>query len=101
MVAYADGDVQAEDNTGIADLGGSVITGVNGNPLAVLASQLKIPMYAIRAEPEDCPLYRSDGNLVSTATDQEVRCVSTLTDTVPDSSIVWDTDEAVSPICRL
>lgn len=65
--------MQADDTAGVADLGGSVITGVRGNPLAVLASQLKIPMYKIRAEPEDCPLYRSNGSLVSGSVDQQVK----------------------------
>jgi hypothetical protein len=70
---HTDFDVQADDIAGVADLGGSVVTGVDGNPLAVLASQLGIPMYRIQAEPEDCPLYRSDGALVSSSTDQQVR----------------------------
>lgn len=63
----------------MADLGGSVITGVDGNPLAVLASQLDISMYKIQAEPEDCPVYQSDGNRVSAVTDQQVQCPSGIT----------------------
>ena len=78
--------VQADDCEGVADLGGSVITGVDGNPLAVLASQLNIPMYKIRAEPEDCPLFRSNGNLVSSSTDQQVQFLPQMTQTLANES---------------
>lgn len=41
-----------------ADLGGSVITGLHGNPLGVLARQLTLPLHKIR---EKCPLYQPNG----------------------------------------
>ncbi|KAG1663128.1 hypothetical protein FOA52_000650 [Chlamydomonas sp. UWO 241] len=44
--------------SGAADLGGSIITGTDGNPLAVLARQLKIPMHSILTK---CPLYLEGG----------------------------------------
>lgn len=36
----------------VADLGGSIITGIEGNPLAVLARQLGIPMHNINMDDE-------------------------------------------------
>ncbi|GJP85712.1 hypothetical protein CLOP_g15818 [Closterium sp. NIES-67] len=41
-----------------AELGGSIVTGILGNPLGVLARQLAIPLHRIR---DACPLYRPDG----------------------------------------
>jgi len=35
---------------GAADLGGSIITGINGNPLAVLARQLGVPLQNISSK---------------------------------------------------
>lgn len=64
---------QADGHEAAVDLGGAVITGVDGNPLAVLARQLKIPMYKIDAEPKDCPLYQSSGKPVSRALDKQVQ----------------------------
>lgn len=55
----------------VADLGGAVITGVDGNPLAVLARQLRIPLHRIEAESSDCPLYQANGEPVSRAIDAE------------------------------
>jgi hypothetical protein len=57
----------------VADLGGAVITGINGNPLAVLARQLGIPLHKIEAEQRECPLYQSNGKVVSRAMDNLVR----------------------------
>mmetsp|Transcript_12455 Transcript_12455/g.41022 ORF Transcript_12455/g.41022 Transcript_12455/m.41022 type:complete len:772 (+) Transcript_12455:49-2364(+) len=45
--------------TGMAELGGSVITGTDGNPLAVLARQLGIATHHIR---DKCPLFDVDGS---------------------------------------
>ncbi|XP_057871797.1 protein FLOWERING LOCUS D [Cryptomeria japonica] len=51
------------------DLGGSVITGVHGNPLGVLARQLCLPLHKIR---DQCPLYQPDGRLVDAKIDSKV-----------------------------
>jgi hypothetical protein len=42
----------------VADLGGSILTGVDGNPLAVVAKQLRLPLADIRPA---CPLFMPDG----------------------------------------
>ena len=65
--------VQGEGHEAVADLGGAVITGVFGNPLAVLSQQLELPMHVIEAEQRDCPLYQGDGKIVSSAMDNAVR----------------------------
>lgn len=52
-----------------ADLGGSVITGIHGNPLAVLSRQLCLPLHKIR---DKCPLYQSDGRPVDAGIDSKV-----------------------------
>ncbi|CAL9087636.1 unnamed protein product [Musa acuminata var. zebrina] len=49
-----------------ADLGGSVLTGINGNPLGVLARQLGFPLHKIR---DLCPLYLPDGRPVDRVID--------------------------------
>ena len=64
---------QGHGHEAAADLGGAVITGANGNPLAVLARQLGIPLHKIDAEQRDCPLYQSNGKVVSRAMDNLVR----------------------------
>lgn len=53
-----------------ADLGGSILTGIDGNPLAVLAKQLHIPLHVI--DEADVPLYHDNGQEANTALDQEV-----------------------------
>ncbi|XP_042494015.1 lysine-specific histone demethylase 1 homolog 1-like [Macadamia integrifolia] len=52
-----------------ADLGGSVITGINGNPLGVLARQLGFPLHKVR---DICPLYLPDGMTVNAEMDSRV-----------------------------
>lgn len=52
-----------------ADLGGSVLTGVNGNPLGVLARQLDLPLHKVR---DICPLYMPDGKCVDSEVDSRV-----------------------------
>lgn len=52
-----------------ADLGGSVVTGIHGNPLAVLARQLSYPLHKIR---EKCPLYQPNGQSVRDVVDSKV-----------------------------
>ncbi|KAH9288848.1 hypothetical protein KI387_032965 [Taxus chinensis] len=51
------------------DLGGSVITGVHGNPLCVLARQLCLPLHKVR---DRCPLYQPDGRPVDPMIDSKV-----------------------------
>eukprot|EP00897_Mesotaenium_endlicherianum_P005957 jgi/Mesen1/538/ME001041S10744 len=52
-----------------ADLGGSVITGIDGNPLGVLARQLSIKLHKIE---EACPLYQPDGSPVDDELDKKM-----------------------------
>ncbi|XP_016484866.2 lysine-specific histone demethylase 1 homolog 1-like [Nicotiana tabacum] len=52
-----------------ADLGGSVLTGINGNPLGVLARQLGIPLHKVR---DICPLYLPNGRTVNSDIDSKV-----------------------------
>ncbi|RZR70609.1 hypothetical protein BHM03_00000855 [Ensete ventricosum] len=52
-----------------ADLGGSVLTGINGNPFGVLARQLGFPLHKIR---DLCPLYLPDGRPVDTVIDSHL-----------------------------
>ena len=61
---------QAGSHAAVADLGGSIITGIDGNPLAVLSSQLGIPMHTIGP---DCDLLLPDGSKASKAIDNQVR----------------------------
>jgi len=56
--------LQADDVAAVADLGGSIITGIDGNPLAVLAKQLDIPLHDINSD--DVPLYLADGSQLDT-----------------------------------
>ena len=39
----------------VADLGGSILTGIDGNPLAVLARQLQIPLHEIEQTQASIP----------------------------------------------
>lgn len=55
--------------TAAADLGGSVITGIHGNPLGVLARQLGLPLHKVR---EKCPLYQPNGLPVGADMDAKV-----------------------------
>ncbi|CAK9163135.1 unnamed protein product [Ilex paraguariensis] len=52
-----------------ADLGGSVLTGINGNPLGVLARQLGFPLHKVR---DICPLYLPNGKTVNSEIDSNV-----------------------------
>lgn len=62
---------QAQGMEGAVDLGGSIITGIDGNPLAVLAKQLRIPLHRINTT--DCPLYCTDGQEADKTLDGQVR----------------------------
>lgn len=55
--------------TAAADLGGTVLTGTLGNPLAILARQLGISLHKIR---DKCPLYRTDGSPADPKLDMNV-----------------------------
>jgi lysine-specific histone demethylase 1 len=55
---------------GVADLGGSIITGIDGNPLAVLAAQLRIPLHHINSA--DVPLFCDDGSQADRTLDSKV-----------------------------
>ena len=69
------GAVQAGDASAVADLGGSIITGIDGNPLAVLAKQMDIPLHDINSD--DVPLYLADGSQLNKVVDEQVGdCVS-------------------------
>ncbi|CAH2048078.1 unnamed protein product [Thlaspi arvense] len=53
----------------MADVGGSVLTGINGNPLGVLARQLGLPLHKVR---DICPLYLPSGELVDVGVDSKI-----------------------------
>ena len=61
--------MQSGSVSAVADLGGSILTGIDGNPLAVLAKQLHIPLHVI--DEADVPLYQADGPEANAALDQE------------------------------
>ena len=77
-----------------ADLGGSVITGIEGNPLGVLARQLNIPLHKIR---EKCPLYQPNGLPVKEDVDSKVE---TQFNKLLDSASKWreDVEQAADSI---
>lgn len=50
--------MEGANKTAAADLGGSVLTGTLGNPLAIMARQLSCHLHKVR---DKCPLYRPDG----------------------------------------
>jgi len=53
----------------VADVGGSIITGIDGNPLAVLTKQLKIPLAHIR---DRAPIFMPDGTPANDSLDSAV-----------------------------
>ena len=62
--------MQAGGLQAVADMGGSILTGIDGNPLAVLAKQLHIPMHDI--ETLQVPLYLADGTTPPKFLDEQV-----------------------------
>ncbi|XP_074604589.1 lysine-specific histone demethylase Su(var)3-3 [Brevipalpus obovatus] len=56
-------------NNFIADLGSHVITGLGGNPLAVIAKQINMQLCRIK---QRCPLYESNGSTVPKEKDEMV-----------------------------
>ncbi len=63
--------LQGQGHAAVGDLGGSIITGIDGNPLAVLAAQLNIPLHEINTA--GVPLYLEDGRVPDPAIDKKVR----------------------------
>jgi hypothetical protein len=57
----------------VADLGGSVLTGIDGNPLAIITTQMRIPLSQIKADRS--PLYLSDGSQANEAIDEKVEAL--------------------------
>lgn len=57
------------DGNYAADLGAMVVTGLGGNPLAVLAKQLNLELMPIK---QDCPLYEFTGQMVPKERDERV-----------------------------
>ena len=53
----------------IADLGAMVVTGLGGNPVAVLSRQINMELHKIRS---NCPLYESNGNTVPKNMDEVI-----------------------------
>ncbi len=64
--------MQGQGHAAVGDLGGSIITGIDGNPLAVLAAQLNIPLHAI--DTAGVPLYLEDGRVPHPSVDKKVSC---------------------------
>ena len=69
--------MQGQGHAAVGDLGGSIITGIDGNPLAVLAAQLNIPLHEINTA--GVPLYLEDGRVPDPAIDKKA-CSSALHD---------------------
>ncbi|KAL3649637.1 hypothetical protein CASFOL_006040 [Castilleja foliolosa] len=58
------------NGTVAVDLGGSVLTGILGNPLGILARQLSFTLYKVRED--KCPFYEVDGTPVDPNMDNRV-----------------------------
>ncbi|KAI3974790.1 hypothetical protein MKX01_028050 [Papaver californicum] len=61
--------MEGSDKIAAADLGGSVLTGTFGNPLAILGRQLCCSLHKVR---DKCPLYKPDGKPVDPDMDMKV-----------------------------
>ncbi|CAK7346068.1 unnamed protein product [Dovyalis caffra] len=61
--------MKGEGVVAAADVGGSVLTGINGNPLGVLARQMGLPLHKVR---DICPLYLPDGKAVDSEIDSRI-----------------------------
>jgi monoamine oxidase len=57
----------------VADMGGSILTGIDGNPLAVVAKQLGLPLFDINTELT--PLYMAEGQEADLEIDRAVGCL--------------------------
>ena len=62
--------MQEKDAEVVVDLGGSIVSGIDGNPLALVAMQLDIPLHRIQ---QQTALHFSDGTVVPKELDKEVR----------------------------
>lgn len=61
--------MEVENIFAAADLGGSVVTGMHGNPLGVLARQMNWPLHKIR---DKCPIYQPNGQPAVDEVDKKV-----------------------------
>ncbi|KAI3957325.1 hypothetical protein MKW98_003046 [Papaver atlanticum] len=61
--------MEGSDKIAAADLGGSVLTGTFGNPLAIIGRQLSCSLHKVR---DKCPLYKPDGKPVDPDMDMKV-----------------------------
>jgi lysine-specific histone demethylase 1 len=61
--------LEGDGKVGVADLGGAIITGIDGNPLAVLARQLGLPFHKIS---DRCPLHLPGGQEAPKYLDDQV-----------------------------
>lgn len=57
----------------MTDLGGSILTGIDGNPLAVVCKQMKLPLHEIKSA--DVPIYLSSGQVADPDLDARVEGV--------------------------
>ncbi|CAG0920574.1 unnamed protein product [Notodromas monacha] len=58
------------ENSSVADLGAMIVTGLGGNPLAVLSRQFDVKLSKINSD--DCPLYDASGERVPNNHDKAV-----------------------------
>ena len=61
--------INGDDMEAAADLSGSVLIGINANPLGVLARQLELPLHKVR---DICPLYLLDRKSMNSEIDSKV-----------------------------
>ena len=54
---------------GCVDLGGSIITGLEGNPITTIVKQLGVKLHPLGAA---CPIYHHDGQPIDTELDSKV-----------------------------
>ena len=62
-------ETQCDNTDVVLDLGGTILSGIDGNPLAILAAQLDIPLHCID---QNIHLHASDGSVISKAVDKKV-----------------------------
>ena len=88
--------MQSGDVSAVADLGGSILTGIDGNPLAVLAKQLHIPLHVI--DEADVPLYQADGREANAGLDQEASLTLHLWHNIVHLRVQSITGEGLLPV---
>lgn len=89
--------LQGGGKTAVTDLGGSILTGIDGNPLAVLARQLGIPMHDI--DYETVPLYLPNGSQPDAAFDKQVSVHAQPVELVHDLALLLQLLILVSTDC--